>query len=367
MRVADLSYLLVLPLLAAVTTTLGVLLVVLDLLATPLVLLARRPASDERPRSLNTSIVVLNWNGMGFLEQLMPSLATAVQHCPGDHEVIVVDNGSDDGSLHWLRQNFPWARIVALPENLHFIRGNAHGAAAASRDLIVYLNNDMRVDPAWLDELVAPFRADDGSLFATTSRIEMDAPRRETGWTRGFLKHGEVRLVHDGAGEADDGTAVLWAGGGSSAFDRAKHDAIGGFETLYTPCYVEDVSLSWQAWRRGWHCRYAHRSIVHHAHRGSTSRVFDRRGLERLDWRNRELFFVRGVTDPRIVLTHFVWLPWNLRQRAMRRGLRLRDGFGALLATILRLPRALWMRQSSRRFYRRSDRAALRQVSRAEP
>jgi GT2 family glycosyltransferase len=338
----------------------AVLLLAVDLLCLPLVRLWRRRPADQPPRTRNASIVVLNWNGRHFLRELLPSLRTAVERCPGDHEVIVVDNGSDDGSADWAAAEHPWARLVRLPENRHFIRGNAAGAAAATRDILVFLNNDMRVEPDWLSALLAPFGPAD--LFATTSRIEMAPPRTETGWTGAFVRHGEVRFVQR-EGHPGPPVPALWAGGGSSAFDRRKYDALGGFETLYEPCYVEDVSLSWQAWRRGWRCLYVHDSVVHHAHCGSTARLFGRERLERLDWRNRELFFVRSITDPLLVLAHAALLPWHLRKRARLLGLPLAHGVLALLAALPRLPRAVRDRQRARMHHRRSDREVLAAVS----
>jgi GT2 family glycosyltransferase len=187
----------------------------------------------------------------------------------------------------------------------------------------------------------------------------MQGSRPETGLARCFVRHGEIRFVQIPGVRGDD-VPALWAGGGSSAFDRAKYDAIGGFEALYEPCYVEDASLSWQAWRRGWRVHYVHDSVVHHAHRGTTSRVFAREALERLSWRNRELFFVRNVTDPLLVLAHALLWPWNVRKHAGLLRLTLADGVRAWLAALPRLPRALGMREAARCRYRRSDRALLR-------
>ncbi|MBL8724782.1 MAG: glycosyltransferase family 2 protein [Planctomycetes bacterium] len=356
-------WLLLLPVVWTLLLAFAVLLLLFDLLATPFVWCLRRAPRDERPPTHNASIVVLNWNGLHFLRELLPSLQVAVLRCPGDHEVIVVDNGSDDGSAEWVQKAHGWVRLVRLPENRFFIRGNAAGAAVASRDLLVFLNNDMRVEPDWLVELLRPFGAEDrtGDLFAVTSRIEMQGQRTETGFARGFVRQGEVRFVQVPGGDGPP-APVLWAGGGSSAYDRRKHDAIGGFEGLYEPCYVEDVSLSYQAWRRGWRCVYAHRSVVHHAHRGTSTRVFGRERVERLDWRNRELFFVRSITDPWWVLQHALWWPWTLRKRAARLGLAPAQGVRAVLAAVPRLPHALWRRVAARRHYRRSDRQVLAQV-----
>lgn len=340
----------------AILVTAGFLLL-LDLLCLPLVWCLRRRAEDRPPASRNASVVVLNWNGLHFLQELMPTLRIAVDRCPGDHEVIVVDNGSDDGSKEWLAATQPWAQLVALPENRHFIRGNAAGAARATRDILVFLNNDMRVEPDFLVELLRPFGPPD--LFAVTARIEMAGNRTETGLTRCFVKHGELRLVQP-EGVPGPLRPVLWPGGGSSAYDRRKHDAIGGFEALYEPCYVEDVSLGYQAWKRGWRSVYAHESVVHHAHRGTSSRVFARAVLERLNWRNRELFFVRSITDPWLVLQHAVWWPWNLRKHARLLDLPMAHGVLAALAVAPRLLRATWQRQKARLHYRRGDREVLR-------
>ncbi len=353
-----------LPLVALGAIVFAALVLLLDAICTPFVWWRRRAPPDRAPATRNASIVVLSWNGLHFLRELMPSLRATVARCPGDHEVIVVDNGSTDGSAAWLAAEHAWARVVALPENRFFIRGNAAGAAVATRDILVFLNNDMRVEPDFLVELLRPFGTPD--LFAVTARIEMAGERTETGLTRAFVRHGELRFVQ-APGASGAPVPALWAGGGSSAFDRGKHDAIGGFEALYEPCYVEDVSLSWQAWRRGWRCVYAHDSVVHHAHRGTTSRVFGRERLERIDWRNRELFFVRSVTDPLLVLSHALLLAWNVRKRARLLGLPLALGVLAVLSTLPRLPRALWQRQRSRRHYRRSDRAVLRAAGCVSP
>lgn len=358
---------LLLPVVAVLAIALAVLVMLIDLLTLPIVLASRQPPRDDRPATRNASIIVLNWNGIDFLRDLMPSLRIAVARCPGDHEVLVVDNGSDDESVAWLQAEHDWAKLVRLPENLHFIRGNAAGAKVADRDIIVYLNNDMRVEPDFLIELLRPFEEDEsGKLFASTARIEMQGHRSETGLARVFVKHGELRFVQI-AGAPGKDQPVLWAGGGSSAFDRKKHDAIGGFERLYVPCYVEDVSLSWQALRRGWRCVYAHDSVVHHAHRGTSSKVFGRDALERLNWRNRELFFLRSVTDPVLLMTHAVMLVWNIRKYAGLLDIPMAHGVLAMLATMPRLPQAIWQRTCSRRHYRRSDRTLLQQVEVSPP
>ncbi len=329
-----------------------------DLLATPWVRARRRrrlPA-DEAPRSRDASVIVLNYDGRAFLEELLPSLEAAVAATPGDHEIIVVDNGSRDGSAQLVRERFPRMRLVELPENRFFIRGNRAGVEVATRDVLVFVNNDMRVERDFLRRLLE--RLDAPDVFAVTGNIEMTGRRLETGRTRGEFRRGALRLVQ--VEGPDDGGRVpaLWAGGGNSAFDRAKYLELGGFEDLYEPCYAEDLSLSWRAWRRGWRVEHAPGATVHHLARGTSERVFSRAGVERLDRRNRELMFWRGVTDPVMALSHLVWLPWNVYKDARHTGLPVQ--LVALLAALPRMPRALLLRQETRASARRGDRELLR-------
>lgn len=329
----------------------------LDLVATPWVAMRRAGARwpDDPPATRNASVIVLNYDGRHYLERLLPSLRTAVERAPGDHEILVVDNGSGDGSADWVEAHFPDVRLVRLPENRFFIRGNRAGVEAATRDVLVFVNNDMVVEPDFLARLLDRFGA--GDVFAVTSRIDMQGKRVETGRTRLSFRRGALHFVQTDGPDADE-IPALWAGGGSSAFDRRKLEALGGFEDLYEPCYVEDVSLSYRAWRRGWRVLYEPRSGVLHAHQATSSRVFTPGQRARIVLRNRELFFWRCFTSPRMVWGHALWLPWNLMKRAGQ------DGFGNQLAALAlataRLPAAWRGRQRTRIHARRTDDDVLR-------
>ena len=104
---------------------LGLLLV--DGLGSVWTLLAGRAASqDPEPGGRDctaASIMVLNWNGLAFLQKLLPSLDAAVRHHGGDHEIILVDNGSEDGSVPFVRAEYPQVKVVQHATNLGFVRG----------------------------------------------------------------------------------------------------------------------------------------------------------------------------------------------------------------------------------------------------
>ncbi|MEM7201781.1 MAG: glycosyltransferase family 2 protein [Planctomycetota bacterium] len=340
----------------------------LDALAWPWLATRRRPdrPEDEAPPTLDASLIVLNYEGEHFLRELLPSLQATVAAAPGNHEILVVDNGSTDGSAALVRDEFPGIKLIALPENRFFIRGNRAGVEAAQGDVLVFVNNDMRVEPGFLSELLAGFGPPD--VFAVTARIDMDGERVETGKTRAEFRRGAFHFVQSRADNdgihAESTIPALWAGGGSSAFDRRKFTALGGFEDLYEPCYVEDLSLSYRAWRRGWRVLFAPAAGVHHVHQGTSRRVFGHTAVARLQRRNRELFFWRAVTAPHMVWSHALWLPWNALKDAKRKAaVGLGDQFRALLAAVPRMPLALKERQALRAQARRGDRETLRLAS----
>ncbi len=270
-------------------------------LAARLAAVARRAAAAAPPPARRTdaaSIIIVNWNGRDLLERCLPSVVEAAHHAGGRHEVIVVDNGSDDGSVGFVRQAFPAVRVLELPSNLGFGGGNNAGVRAATHDIVVLLNNDMRVDRGFLAPLLAPFN--DERVFAVSAQIHMGEPeqeRVETGLTRGELNDGSLRVWHAAVSASSVSVQpCLWAGGGSAAFDRRRFLALGGFHPLYAPFYVEDVDLSYRAWRRGWTVLFAPGSHVYHHHRSTTGR-FGHTYVERALAKNRRLFVWHNVND----------------------------------------------------------------------
>jgi GT2 family glycosyltransferase/glycosyltransferase involved in cell wall biosynthesis len=296
-----------------------------------------RPDRTIPPDKRLCSIVVLNWNGRRLLEEGIPPLLEAVRRTGQPHEVIVVDNGSEDDSAAWLEENHPEVRLLRLDKNYGFGEGNNRGAAAARHDIVVLLNNDMIVDRDFLPPLLHGFQ--DPRVFAVSSQIQFPKGKRreETGNTQGRLELGCLRLSHEpilGCHYSRKYLPVLWAGGGSSAFHRPRFLALGGFSSLFSPCYFEDTDLSYRAWRRGWKVLVAAHSRVLHKHRSSSAVRFERTELERL-LEQRKLWYLWKNYPLRVLLAHFLLLPLNLTRRVHTR---------PYLGALSRLPRVLWSR-----------------------
>lgn len=291
-----------------------------------------RPADPVAGR--DCTVVVLNWNGRPLLEECLPALVRAVERSDGDHQILVVDNGSSDDSVPWLRGRFPRVDVLALPENLGFVEGNNRGVEAARNPIVVLLNNDMIVSEGFLDPLLDPF--DDPEVFAVSSQIDFPEGRRreETGATRGNFRLGFLHLAHGPIRNhhyTRKRVPVLWAGGGSSAFRRDRFLELGGFSRIFSPCYFEDTDLSYRAWRRGWKVLLAADSRVLHKHRSSTSVRFSEAELARVI-EERRLWYLWKNFQFRTLLPHLLLFPLNLTKWAPP---------GAYFRALRRLPQVL--------------------------
>src|ERR1035437_4651454 len=141
----------------------------------------RPPAHHTRPDTKAASLVIPNWNGRDLLERFLPSWVAAIASHPGS-EIIVVDNGSSDGSADWVRSHYPEVQVLALPKNLGFGGGSNAGFREARNDIAVLLNSDMRVEPDFLAPLLAGFT--DEAVFAVSCQIYLGSEskrREETG------------------------------------------------------------------------------------------------------------------------------------------------------------------------------------------
>jgi GT2 family glycosyltransferase len=328
--------------------------------------IGRRSSEDpEQPSPVPQKIAtiqILNWDGKHLLAECLPSVIEAVRATNVDHEILVVDNGSTDGSVQFLRERFPQVRIVELDRNYGFVGGNNRGVQAVSTDIVVFLNNDMIVRQNFLQPLLDGFT--DASIFAVTSQIFFeDASRRreETGKTRGRFERGFFNVWHEDIDSLDAKRAsipVFWAGGGACAFDRRKYLTIQGLDEVYGPFYVEDTDLSYRAWKRGWKCLLAPASQVVHKHRATSSRKYSHRFVDETIRRNLFLFIWKNVTSPSMLLQHIWNLPRIHGSSMLKEGCRFE--LRAYRRALGRLPAALWKRLNTPAGYITDDEVLVR-------
>jgi GT2 family glycosyltransferase len=210
------------------------------------------------------SIVILNWNGKHLLGECLDSvLAQSFL----DFEILVVDNGSADGSAEFVRAGYrDRVRLVPLEKNLGFSGGNNVGIGLARGIWVVFLNNDTQADPRWLEELHgAAGRHLDVPVLACKV---LNYFRRDEIDTVGHLLYpdgisrGRGRLEKD-TGQYDREEEVIFPSGCAAAWRKDLLDAIGGFDESFF-AYCDDTELGLRARLYGARCLLVPTAIVYH-------------------------------------------------------------------------------------------------------
>jgi len=214
--------------------------------------------------------VVVNFNGREMLLACLASLQTALEHVKGDSEIVVVDNGSADGSSSAVAEHCPSATIVQLDANRGFAGGVEAGRRAATGEWLLLLNNDATIEPdavaALLDAGCDPTV---GSLAAQL-RFAHGGALNSAGIGIDRLGVAFDRCVGEPPRAAGDAVIeVFGASAGAALMRRSMLEDIGGFDASFF-LYLEDVDVAWRARMRGWRSLYVPAAVVHHHHSASS-------------------------------------------------------------------------------------------------
>ena len=271
------------------------------------------------------SIIIPNWNGQKLLEKNLPAVLNT-----GADEVIVVDNGSTDGSVEMLKklqtQNSK-LRTIFNQTNLGFVRAVNQGVKAAKNEIVVLLNNDVVPEKDFLKPLGKDFQ--DENVFA----VSLNEPQwswAKGQWVKGFVEHQP--------GEKTTKTHIsFWASGGSGAFRKSIWIKLGGLDEIFIPFYWEDTDLSYRAWKRGYKILWDPRAIVHHQHEGTIGKQFSSRYIDFVAQRNQIIFIWKNITDFKMLFEHKI----SLEKKLLTKPGYWRPYLAALSKLPLILPRFL--------------------------
>lgn len=229
--------------------------------------------NDEAAGLPRATVIVLNHNGVRYLQECFCSLE-ALNYPKDKLELMLVDNASTDGSVEYVRINFPQVRIIRNPQNLGFAKGNNIGAEQAKAKYVAFINNDARVHPDWLIELVKSISKEEGVVCAGGKILSWDG--RKIDFIGGALNfygmgfqpsHGQPHSAEDSASKE-----ILFACGGSMLIERDLFLDCGGFDEDYF-AYFEDIDLGWRLWVLGYRVLFEPTAISYHKGLG-TSRYF---------------------------------------------------------------------------------------------
>jgi len=303
--------------------------------------------APERP---DVTVAIVNFNGRRHLETLLPSLA---RQTIGGFAIHVVDDASTDDARAYVEQAWPQVRWLGAPANQGITATMARAVAGAATDYVAVLNNDLELDPRWLEELLRVLEARpraaavEGKTLQFARRTHLDGAgdlMRRNGYPdrRG---HGE-----EDAGQLDAEGEIFAASGTAALFRRAAFEDVGPYD-VDLRAYYEDVDWGFRARLRGWTAWYAPRALAYHV--GSATVGHAPGPFTALIIRNQILVLVKNLPwplalrwAPRIAWFQLTWLPRNVRAGIGRQHVRALAGVARALPAYLRKRRAVQARRT---------------------
>ncbi|WP_019669655.1 glycosyltransferase family 2 protein [Eudoraea adriatica] len=215
------------------------------------------------------AIVILNWNGEALLERYLP----LVVKYSGDADIYVADNASTDGSVAFVRQNFPNVNLIQNSSNNGFAKGYNDALKEVDADIYCLLNSDVEVTPGWLEPVKETFlKLPEASIIQPKI---LDLLRRDyfeyAGACGGFLDkfgypfcRGRIfQAIEKDEGQYDDTIEIFWATGACMFIKSDVFHALGGFDEDYF-AHQEEVDLCWRAQNKGLKIYYVGASHIYH-------------------------------------------------------------------------------------------------------
>ncbi len=245
------------------------------------------------------SIVIPSFNGKELLQRYLPDVAASLEAYTGGGEIVVVEDGGNDGTPEWLSDQFPKVKVVIHDINKGFGAAANSGVEAAANDAVILLNNDMSPKKGFIAPLIERLQSSD-DVFAVCSK-SLVADGTDEAPTCFEDDDGILKLIQPGLEVSSEpfssAVTVAYAPGGMSVFRRDMFITLGGFDDLYRPFYWEDADLSWRAWKRGFKALYEPRSEVEHLSHGTIGKLYKRDWYDLINHAHRHLFHMRHLED----------------------------------------------------------------------
>lgn len=193
-------------------------------------------------------------------------------------EVILADNASSDSSVEWVRENYPDVIIASFDKNYGYTGGNNRAVPYAGKEILLFLNNDVRVDEHWLDGLNSVFRSDSNVAVAQPKMLSYNQPEyfEYAGAAGGFIDklgypycRGRILdTVEKDEGQYDSQIEIAWASGAALAIRKEVFENLGGFDEDFQ-FHMEEIDLCWRTLNAGYKIVYTPESKVYHLGGGS--------------------------------------------------------------------------------------------------
>jgi GT2 family glycosyltransferase len=244
------------------------------------------------------TIVVPSWNGRHLLEKSLPSITRQGRAAA---RILVVDNGSTDGTVEYLSSEWPGVECIGLPENLGFAAAANAGIRAVSTPFVALVNNDVELEDGWLDAMVEALEHDPGAGYAAGKMMSFF--ERDTIDDTGTVFTWYATSWNRGKGELDTGQYdspgyVFGACAGAALYRSHAFERVGPFDEDFF-AYAEDTDWALRAQLLGIRCRYTPSAVSYHMGQ-ATSRRMPQLTL-RLGFRNTVYLVVKSFPASELV------------------------------------------------------------------
>ncbi len=304
----------------------------------------------EVPFQPTINIIILNYNGRDLLAECLPSIVEASHTSKFSCKVTVIDNVSNDDSMEFVRANFSDVEVVEAKENLVLCSYN-DVLRSIKDDIVILLNNDIKVRNDFVDPLIELFKQED--VFLVSPKSYFFDGRYEGGKSYAFMRYGIFGTDHSFKEDCEKANEKSYTfASGCGAFNREKFLELGGYDDLYLPGRLEDADLCFRAWKSGYKCYYQPESVVYHKGAESFNDNFGVSGTLVITFRNVFFFMWKNISSPLFLLEHIVLLFPRLIFACLRGQTEFVYGF---LKAIPLLPQALKRRNIDNRLLNDRD------------
>jgi len=218
--------------------------------------------------------MILNYNGEKFLKSYMPSI---VQNSP-EASIYLIDNGSNDNSINYIKKNFPLIKLVLHKKNLGFCDGYNKAVSKIDAELICFMNNDVTVKNKWLPPIIDHFKKNPKTVIAQPHILDLKNPEyfEYAGAAGGFIDRlgypycrGRVfNSVEKDFGQFDKTQKIFWASGACFFIRKETFNSLNGFDSNFF-AHQEEIDLCWRAFNRGLDIVSIGKSKVFHLGKGT--------------------------------------------------------------------------------------------------
>ena len=224
---------------------------------------------------MSLGVVILNWNGENLIKKFLPSV---IKYTPIIHNIYLIDNGSNDDSVEFIKSNFNRVKIIKLDKNYGFAKGYNIGLKNIDDDILCLLNNDVEVSENWTEEILKQFAAEPNTAVIQPKLKDYYNKSNfdYAGAAGGFLdKYGYpycngriYNNVEVDKNQYDKTREIFWACGACFFIRNNIFKKFGGFDDVYW-AHFEEIDLCWRLQNHGFKIRFNAKSIVYHANGGT--------------------------------------------------------------------------------------------------